>query len=215
VTTATRSRTLGHLALYYVPGCEAPARRLLEDIGCTLVENGPAPGRDGFCTVLLDGATANHADNLLFLAPMSAEQQALETAIESGLGGDGVSALGAFRDRQRNGPESASHLGIRFATMDALEETLAAIARDVAPGGPLAGHVELTKYAARPGLDPAVDARMAASPAFTGDERPAFADHWVQCFAKSDLFGMLSSARTIELDFVFEPFYDHLPPRFG
>jgi len=59
-------RALGHLALYYAPGDMEASRRLLQDLGCTLVENGPRPGRDGFCTVLVDDATANYADNILF-----------------------------------------------------------------------------------------------------------------------------------------------------
>ena len=65
----TTARTLGHLALYYRPGDMEASRRLLQDLGCTLVENGPRPGEDGFCTVLVDDATAKHADNILFLAP--------------------------------------------------------------------------------------------------------------------------------------------------
>ena len=39
------------MALHYLPGDEAAARRLLEHLGCTLVDNGPKPGEDGFCTV--------------------------------------------------------------------------------------------------------------------------------------------------------------------
>ena len=57
---------------------------------------------------------------------------------------------------------------------------------------------------------------MAASPVFTGDEHPAYADYWVQCFVKTDLFGygILAFGQTIELDYVFEPFF-HQPPKFG
>ena len=56
-----QNRTIGHLALHYGPGDEGGARRLLELCGCTLLDNGPSPGNDGFCSVLLDGATASHA----------------------------------------------------------------------------------------------------------------------------------------------------------
>ena len=78
------------------------------------------------------------------------------------------------------------------------------------------GRVELTKYRARPDLDPAVDERMAASPMFTGDEPQAFANFWIQCFVKTDLFGygILAFGQTIELDYVFEPFFAE-PPSFG
>ena len=91
-----------------------------------------------------------------------------------------------------------------------------AVEADPRQGGPLHGRVELTKYRARPDLDPAVDERMAASPLFTGDEHHAFADYWIQCFVKTDLFGygILAFGQTIELDYVFEPFFAQ-PPKFG
>ena len=60
-------RHVGHLALHYAPGDERPARRLLELLGCTLLDNGPRPGEDGFCSVLVDGPTATFAENLMFL----------------------------------------------------------------------------------------------------------------------------------------------------
>jgi len=77
---------------------------------------------------------------------------------------------------KRASPETASHFAIRYRELEALEDALDAIEADCASGGPLRGRVELTKYRTRPGLDPAVDARVAASRAFTGDEHPAFAD---------------------------------------
>ena len=54
---------------------------------------------------------------------------------------------------------------------------------------------------------------MAASPAFTGDEPRAFANYWIQCFVKTDLFGygILAFGQTIELDYVFEPFFAEPP----
>src|ERR687887_2193282 len=96
------SIVLGHLALHYRPGDEQPARRLLELLGCTLVDNGPAPGADGFCTVLVDKGTANHADNIMFLSELPPEQLALEDAIRSSLGvGSAAEAplVARFRDR--------------------------------------------------------------------------------------------------------------------
>jgi hypothetical protein len=210
--------TLGHLALSYLPGDMEPARHLFERLGCTLVENGPAPGRDGFCSVLLDGATGNYADNLLFLAQASPAQLALEESARAAWRGEGAdgSAFRTLRELRGRAPEVASHLGIRYATLDALEDVLLAIEADARDGGPLHGRVELTKYRARRGLDADVDARMEASPAFTGDEPEAFADHWIQCFVTTDLFGygLVALGQTIELDFVFEPFFA-APPSFG
>src|SRR3954463_265671 len=76
---------LGHLALHYMPGDEHQARRLLELLGCTLVDNGPAPGSDGFCTVLVNGSDANYADNIMFLSAVTPEQAAVEAAIRDAL----------------------------------------------------------------------------------------------------------------------------------
>ena len=44
----------------------------------------------------------------------------------------------------------------------------------------------------------------------------AFANHWVQCFVRTDLFGygILAFGQTIELDVVFDPFFAQ-PPTFG
>src|SRR6478672_671098 len=80
-----RQAVIGHLALHYMPGDEHKARRLLELLGCTLVDNGPAPGSDGFCTVLVSGDDANYADNIMFLSGVTPEQAAVEDAIRSGL----------------------------------------------------------------------------------------------------------------------------------
>ena len=97
----TTARTLGHLALYYRPGDMEASRRLLQDLGCTLVENGPRPGEDGFCTVLVDDETANHADNILFLAPVSPKQEELERTIREQFG---VGAAPARRHRRPRSP---------------------------------------------------------------------------------------------------------------
>jgi len=211
-------RAFGHLALHYMPGDEQPARRLLELLGCTLVDNGPDPGHDGFCTVLLDPTEANYADNLFFLSQVNAEQLAIEHAIRDALrSADTVSGvLHAYRAKTTAAPESISHIGIRYASFDALERVLLAVEEASAPGGVLEGRAQLVKYTVRPGLDAAADARVASSPAFSGDERPAFANHWVQCFVRTDVlgFGILALGHTFELDFVFEPFFAE-PPSFG
>ncbi len=213
-----RQRMFGHLALHYMPGDEAPARHLLQLLGCTLVDNGPDPGNDGFCTVHINAADTNHADNIFFLSEVAPEQLAIEQAIAEALQLDANSKLlDTYRAKTTKAPESISHIGLRFADFAELESVLDAVGRAAAPGGLLAGRAELVKYAARPGLDAAVDARMAASPAFAGDERPAFANHWVQCFVTTDLlgFGILALGHTFELDYIFEPFFSAPPPSFG
>jgi hypothetical protein len=199
---------MGHLALYYWPGHEHAARTLFSDIGCELVDNGWAPGRDGFCTAVFDEPTANHSDNLVYLSKMHEEQVRVEKVLAETLAGLGMGE--SWRDISES-PEIRPHFGIRFHRMEALEGSLLALERDASPGGPLDGHVKIRKFRARPGLDASVDARMAASPAFRGDERPGFADHLVQCFVRTDLFGNLTSAGLIELDYAFPPFFERVP----
>jgi hypothetical protein len=199
---------MGHLALYYRPGHEKPARVLLTDIGCELVDNGYAPGRDGFCSALLDGPRATHSDNLVYLAKMHDEQLRVEEALEASLAQLGMDE--SWRGISEM-PEFRPHFGIRFHTMEALEASLQAIEADAAPGGPLDGHVQVRKFKARPGLDAETDARMASSPAFRGDEEPAFGDYLVQCFVRTGLFGNLTSGGMIELDYAFPRFFEKVP----
>lgn len=214
-----RQREFGHLALQYLPGDEQLARHLLELFGCTLVDNGPDPGNDGFCTVLVNAGDANHADNIFFLGRVSDAQLAIEHALRDALSLDAATPsplVETLRERVLVAPESTSHLGLRYRTFAELERVLLAIEEATAPGGRLHGRATLVKYKARPGIDPEADAAIAASPAFTGDERPAFANGWVQCFVRTDLlgFGLLSLGSTFELDFVFDSFFV-APPSFG
>jgi hypothetical protein len=213
-------RTIGHLALHYRPGDERGARRFLELCGCTLIDNGPSPGKDGFCSVVLDETTGNHAENLMFLSPVGQAQVELEAAIARGLHigtADEDQAVTTFRRSKYDKPESSAHIGIRYQSFEALEDTVQALEKAGKPGGELAGRLEITKFRAPPGLDEGVDRRIAASPIFQGDELPSFAKWWVQIFVRTDLFahGLLSFGQTIELDYVFEPFFSHLPPTFG
>jgi hypothetical protein len=202
------------MALHYGPGDEKPARRLLELIGCTLVDNGPKPGSDGFCTVLVDQNSANYADNIMFLSRVSDGQLQLEEAITAGLKDEG-DTVAAYRAKTLASPEIISHIGIRYRSFGALEEAIGALEEAAKPGGELDGRVQVTKHV-RLGLDPAIDERIAASPVFANDVVPAYADFWLQCFVRTDLcgFGILAFGHTFELDYVFEPFFVQ-PPKFG
>jgi hypothetical protein len=206
MTTSVRS--MGHLALYYRPGCEEAARALLTGLGCELVDNGPAPGRDGFATALFDGPRATHADNLVYIARMGAEQARVEEALAKTLRDLGLEE--SWREITE-WPETRPHLGIRFHALEDLEQALQAVEAHAAPGGPLEGHAQVRRFRARPGLDAETDARMAASPVFRGDEHPAFADHLVQCFVRTDVFGNLTSGGLIELDYAFPRYFERVP----
>src|SRR6185295_1592426 len=161
-TTAPKSidvdhqAVLGHLALHYMPGDEQQARRLLELLGCTLIDNGPSPGSDGFCTVLVNGGDANYADNIMFLSSVTPEQAAVENSIRAALRAgepDEDPAVGKFRESMLVKPESTSHIGIRFDSVEELERMLADIEAAAADGGELEGRIKLVKYPPRRGDD--------------------------------------------------------------
>lgn len=219
VTTTHTGTTLGHLALHHRPGDHEKARRLLEILGCTLVDNGPDPGNDQFCTVLVDGPTGNYADNIMFLSVVKGPQAALEAAIGESLklgAPDEHPVVAEYRAAAVSSPESISHLGLRYARFEDLERVLLDLERETGPGGALEGRITLKRYTARPNLDADLDARIAGSPAFSGDESPCFANYWIQCFVHTDLcgFGLLSFGHTFELDYVAEGFFAE-PPSFG
>ena len=212
--------TLGHLALHYAEGDEAPARRLLTLLGCTLVDNGPNPGHDGFCTILLDADSATYADNLMFLSRMSPAQVAVEDAVREQLRigtADQAEPVTDFRELKERTPELAAHIGIRFGSLEALEQTLVAL-EDERGRVARCTATSSSRSTARSRVPTPTSTRgMAASPAFTGDELEAsYGDHWIQCFVKTDLFasGILAFGQTIELDYVFEPFFA-ASPTFG
>jgi hypothetical protein len=159
----------------------------------------------------------------MFLSAVTPEQAAVETAIRDALLTGKSSedpAVGKYRESMTVKPESASHIGVRFHSLEALEETLAAIEAAAGTGGELEGRVQLVKYKPRPGDDAAASAsiaeRVAASPAFSGRESLSFAPYWIQCFVTTDLcgFGILAFGSTFELDYVFDPFFNE-PPTFG
>lgn len=208
--------TIGHLALHYRPGDEEQARRLFELFGCTLVQNGPAPGADGFSSVVVDDESWNFVDNVLYLSRASGTQLALEDAITEGLHAgkaDEDPRLAAYHEMRAEWPESLNHVGIRYSSFEALERAVTAIETATAPGGELAGRASITKFKARAGLDPEIDAAMAASTIFDDDDRPAFTDYGVQCFVKTDLFaaGVIALGQTIELDYFFAPAFETVP----
>lgn len=198
--------------MHYRPGDEELARLLLGDMGGVLVDNGPRPGADGFCTVVFDPDSA-FADNLLFLARVHDAQLALEDALVDQLGlgrQDQHPALTDFLAYRHERAELVAHLGIRYATFEQLEEVVAALERDSAPGGPLHGRVELFKRVPPRGFSRAVDERVAASSVLGGTELEGPAKHWVQCRIVTDVlgFGLIPLGSEFELDYVFPDWFD-------
>ncbi len=161
----------------------------------------------------------------MFLSAMTAEQDALETAIRSALRigeSDAHPAVSAFRHSASVNPESSSHIGIRYRSLAVARKCACWTGKRSGTRGRAARTrgVDEIRAAARRGRgrdDSAVVAEQIADlTAFSGDETPSFAPHWIQCFVSTDLcgFGILAFGTTFELDYVFEPFLRE-PPSFG
>jgi hypothetical protein len=111
-------------------------------------------------------------------------------------------------------PESGFHIGVRYDSLDALEHAVLAVQAAIANEPRLAGRMSVTRFRARAGQDPAVDARMAASPVLQADDREAFGDKVVQVFVNTDVVagGLLSLGQTFELDYEFPGRPPSYPP---
>ncbi|MFN8025782.1 MAG: hypothetical protein U0W40_05295 [Acidimicrobiia bacterium] len=214
--TAAPINRMGHLATHYREGDEHLARLLLEDLGFTLLDNGPRPGEDGFCTALVDGDEASCSENIIFLSKVSPFQQALEDAITESLGwgtDHQHPALTEFLDRRDERAEAVAHFGIRYSTFERLERVIESLERDASPGGPLHGRVTLYKRIAPPRFSDSIDATMAGSKVFAGVEQYGPAKNWVQCRIVTDVlaFGLVAVGAEFELNYVFPEWFEATP----
>ncbi len=206
--------TLGHLAIHYRPGDFPRARLLFEALGAHLEDNGP----EGFTTIVFDHDAWNYVDNVMYLSQAGPVKLGLEAAVTEALHlgeADEDPRVTAFLSTRSSSPESLDHVGIRYASFEALERAVATLTRLTSPGGELAGRAVVTKYRARAGQDARIDEVMAASPIFRdGDEDgTSFADYGVQVFVKTDLCttGLFALGQTIELDYFFAPAFEVMP----
>jgi hypothetical protein len=206
--------TLGHLAVHYRPGDFAWARLLFEALGAHLEDNGP----DGFTTIVFDHDAWNYVDNVMYLSQAGPVKLGLEAAVTEALHlGDANEdpRATAFRALRAASPESLDHVGVRYASFEALERAVTALTRLTGPGGELEGRAAITRYRARAGQSAHIDDVMAASSIFRdGDEDgTSFADYGVQVFVETDLCatGLFALGQTIELDYFFEPAFEIMP----
>jgi len=212
--TTTSQATLGHLALHYRPGDYERAHHLFEALGAHLEHNGP----QGFFSIVFDRDGWNYVDNVMYLAQAGPVLLGLEDAVVEGLRAgtaDEDPRLAAFREQRASFPEALDHFGIRYESFDALERAVLALQTATAPGGALEGRATVTRYRARAGQDPRIDAAMDASPIFGDhdDDGTSRADYGVQVFVKTDVCaaGLFAFGQTIELDYFWEPAFATMP----
>ena len=107
--------------------------------------------------------------------------------------------------------EASFHVGFLMNSLEALE-TMMLTLRDKAQADPdLAGRVKIGLNRARAG-NPAVDARLDASPLYGPVTRQAYGSAGVQAFVETDLLkaGQLGDSMVLEFDYVFPGHDSHV-----
>ena len=107
--------------------------------------------------------------------------------------------------------EASFHFGFLLNSLEDLERIILEL-QDRAENDPdFKGRIKLGFNRARPG-DPAVDARLDASPVYGEVTRYAYGSHGVQAFVETDLLkaGQLGDSMVIELDYVFPGYDQHV-----
>lgn len=211
---ADGSLSLGHLALHYGSADDGPAAaRLLAAMGLVETQVLPLPNGNFYRFV-----TASHhygrGDGIVYLSALPEPQVRLIETIRSALRAgtdDEHEALTAFRAMMAQDYEASFHLGFLVETLEELEALVLSL-RELAERDPLLkGRVRIGANRARRG-DPAVDARLDASPVFGPIAREAYGRAGVQVFVETDLVraGQLGESMIFEFDYVFPGHASHV-----
>ena len=182
------ARQLNHVELVYRPGERALAGRVLELLGCRVIDSGGT-----FLSAFVDAGTNDYLNNALYASEVTPEQWELDRSLLEALDGDeGLGAAGrAYLDRLTQEPQRSFHFGIRYPELELLEATLAAI-----------------EAAGRD--DPELAGRIGVSGVFRPGDDGAYTDLMVQAFVKTNVLasGLLALGQHVELQW-------HLPAREG
>ena len=209
---ARLERSMGHVSLHYGRPEEGPlAARLLAALGFIQAEHFILPDGSDFYRFVVDQKHAGRADGILFLSVAPAEQRALGAAINDALKVDTPAqhpTVSAWRDALARLPEMNFHVGFLVSTLEEAER----IALDVQAlndkDDDFRGRLKASWNRAQRG-DPAVDARLDASPVFAGKGSDVYQPiAAVQLFIETDIIvcGPLQDRMTLEFDYVFPGF---------
>lgn len=214
-TSATVSRTMGHVALHYGRRADADlAARLLTLLGYIETQAMPLPDGSTFYRFVVDQRHHARGDGIIFLSQLPPAQAALVDAARAALG-YGTDrehpAVAAFRAAIDADPEYTFHLGVLLDSLDELEQRVSDL-RTLNESDPeLKGRLKITLNRARRGDDD-VDKRLDASPAFGSVERYCYGRNGVQLFVETDILvsGPLADSMVLELDYVFPGKHSHI-----
>ncbi|GCD95941.1 hypothetical protein [Embleya hyalina] len=178
------SRRLTHVELLYRPGERAQARRLLELLGCRVLDRG-----GHFFSAFVEPGVTDYRSNVLYASEVTPRQWAFERQLAAeSADGPLARARSAWVADMRAHPQYTYHFGLRLPPEDAPEAALARVEAAGREGGELAGRVEVVAVF-RPG-DPG-----------------AATDTMIQAFVRTDIVacGLVGLGQHIELQW-------HLPP---
>ncbi|MDI2129410.1 hypothetical protein [Yinghuangia seranimata] len=149
------SRRITHAELVYRPGERALAARVFELLGCRVKDRG-----NHWFTAFVDPAVEDYTTNTLYASEVTPEQWAFEQELAGRLSGDLGDKAAAWTAHVRGNPQYSFHFGIRLATRDILERTLADIEEAGKNDPELAGRVSVSGVYRPEGPDAATDTMM-------------------------------------------------------
>jgi hypothetical protein len=181
--TVSAQRLLNHVELVYRPGEREVARALFETLGCAIRDSGGP-----FLSAMVDPATGNYLDNVMYCSEVTTEQWAFEQALQGALGRD--AELGetgrSYASLLARAPQHAFHFGITYETLAEWEEALTRIEKAGAD-------------------DPDLEGRLSVRAVFRPGDPGSFGDTFVQAFIHTDVVaaGLLTLGQHIELQHYF------------
>ncbi|QGP81107.1 hypothetical protein [Sphingobium sp. CAP-1] len=209
------ARSMGHMALHYKKAEEGPlAARLLGMLGYVLTQDLVLPSGAHFYRFVVDSRHQPRGDGIVYLSLIPDAQRDLMQAIHAALavGTDHEHpAVVAMRERMNEDPEYSFHYGTLLESLEDLEAMFIAL-KDANENDPeLKGRLKLVYNRALPGT-PEVDARLDASPIYSGVTRYAYGKNGVQAFLETDILssGMLGETMMLEFDYIFPGYANHV-----
>ncbi|NUU22800.1 MAG: hypothetical protein HOV68_15005 [Streptomycetaceae bacterium] len=179
----TLLRRITHAELLHRPGERELAKRVLELLGCRVLDRG-----GHFFSAFVEPQVTDYVSNVLYASEVTPEQWAFEQQLDLAAAGDGplAEARATWAAHMRARPQYTYHFGLRLPTEKALDEALANIE---AAGG-----------------DDELADRIGVAGVFRPGDPDAATDTMVQAFVRTDVIacGLVSLGQHIELQW-------HLP----
>lgn len=177
-------RRITHAELLHRPGERELAKRVLELLGCRVLDRG-----GHFFSAFVEPQVTDYVTNVLYASEVTSEQWAFEAQLDLATTGNGslAEARTAWEAHMRVRPQYTYHFGLRLPTEEALDEALARIGAAGDDGGELAG-------------------RIGVAGVFRPGDPDAATDTMVQAFVRTDVIacGLVTLGQHIELQW-------HLP----